>query len=216
MKKLNDITGYRPLARYRNWILALMASAAMSLSAATFDVTEDSLAAFRATFKGTDIDPSTVGGGNDFMTVTFGFWTVLVNLRGDELAADGSETGFYEIQLTHRGSTFPNSLASTMSTSLHYTGLDSGELLSDHEVNSQPDGKGHDYLTTDVTISFNSVSGTVKFTGTIAGDSDLNGDGTNDSGKGDEAAQTLNWLKDQGIITGQEKGQIMKATYKKQ
>ena len=50
------------------------------------------------------------------------------------------------------------------------------------------------------------------FTGSIAGDSDLDGDGQMDGKNTDVVVDTLRGLKDVGIITGKEMGQIIKQT----
>ena len=74
-----------------------------NLLAATLEVSEDSPVSFRASFRGTDTNPSSIE-GNDFQVFTLKFWTVLVNLRCDGLDGYGNAFGFYEIQLTHTGS----------------------------------------------------------------------------------------------------------------
>src|SRR5689334_12469153 len=88
---------------------ALLLAAAMTMissssSAATFNVSVDSPTALRLTFTGEDTNPSSLGDGNDFAVATFGYWNILVNLRGDAVAKDGSVSGFYEIQARHSGS----------------------------------------------------------------------------------------------------------------
>jgi hypothetical protein len=67
---------------------------------------------------------------------------------------------------------------------------------------------------TSVNILYDSSAGTVGFAGTIAGDSDLNGDGIMDSDQTstDAVVKTLQTLKDVGLITGKEMGQIIKQT----
>ena len=71
--------------------------------AADVTPTVDTPLSFRATFKGLDTDPQSLG-GNDFQVFEFNYWTVLVNLRGDAVDLNGDESGFYEIQLTRTGS----------------------------------------------------------------------------------------------------------------
>ena len=54
----------------------------------------------------------------------------------------------------------------------------------------------------------------MQFDGTLAGDSDLNGDGVMDTDQTPTEAvvKTLLTLKDAGVITGKEMGQIIRQT----
>ena len=184
-------------------------AAAPNLFAATVKVTADTPVSFRATLSGVDTDPQTVG-GNDYQVFTFDFWTVLVNLRGDSVDAFGNASGFYEIQLTHTGTLAPHPKAPVVNTFLFYGGLQAGVTLTDKSVASQPHDLGSEYLSTTVNITFE--NGQTAFTGSIAGDSDLDGDGKLDSVDTDAVVDTLKGLKDFGIITGKEMGQIIKQT----
>jgi hypothetical protein len=83
--------------------------------------------------------------------------------------------------------------------------------MTDKSVSSQPHGDGSEYLTTSVGIRYEPSAGAVFFEGSIAGDSDLNGDGIMDSAT-DDIVRTLQTLKDAGVITGKEMGQIIKQT----
>jgi hypothetical protein len=179
------------------------------LFAATVKVTADTPVSFRATLAGVDTDPQTYG-GNDYQVFTFDFWTVLVNLRGDSVDAFGNASGFYEIQLTHTGSLDPHPKAPVVNTFLFYGGLQPDVTLTDKSVASQPHVSGSEYLSTTVNITFG--NGQTTFTGSIAGDSDLDGDGKMDSVDTDAVVDTLKGLKDVGIITGKEMGQIIKQT----
>ena len=181
------------------------------LRAATVTATVDTPLSFRATFKGLDSDPTSIE-GNDFQVFTFKFWTVLVNLRGDGVDTSGNAFGFYEIQLTRTGSAIADETAPAVNTFLFYTGLQPGVTLTDLGVSSQPHDAGAEYLTTRVNILYDSSS--VRFDGTIAGDSDLDGDGVMDTDQTptDVMVKTLNTLKDAGVITGKEMGQIIRQT----
>jgi len=179
--------------------------------AATMKVTADTPVSFRATFEGIDTDPQTLG-GNDFQTFTFDFWTVLVNLRGDSVDAFGNGTGFYEIQLKHTGTLDPHPKAPVVNTFLFYGGLQPGVTLTDKSVASQPYDLGSEYLSTTVNILFDPAAGQTRFSGSIAGDSDLDGDGKMDTVDTDAVVDTLKGLKEVGIITGKEMGQIIKQT----
>jgi hypothetical protein len=205
------------LRNSRSKIVGLCAAFIMSgatvpdLFAATVKVTADTPVSFRATFTGVDTDPQTID-GNDFQVFTFDFWTVLVNLRGDSVDGFGNATGFYEIQLTHTGALDPHPKAPVVNTFLHYGGLQPGVTLTDKSVASQPSGAGSEYLSTTVNILFDPTAGQTRFTGSIAGDSDLDGDGQLDTVDTDAVVDTLRSLKGAGIITGQEMGQIIKQT----
>jgi len=185
---------------------------APDLLAADVKPTVDNPFAFRATFTGTDTDPLTLDGGNDFQVFTFDYWTVLVNLRGDSVDQDGNAAGFYEIQLTHSGSKLEDPTAPVVKTFLFYGGLVPGTVMTDASVSSQPHGSGSEYLSTTVNILFDPAGGTVQFNGAIAGDTDLDGDGVVDSLEADDVAKKLLTLKDLGMITGKEMGQIIKQT----
>jgi hypothetical protein len=189
----------------------LCVATAPEVFAANVKVTVDTPFAFRATFTGTDTDPSTIG-GNDFQKFEFDFWTVLVNLRGDGVDGDGNAFGFYEIQLTHSGRLPPNPDAPIVKTFLLYNGLAPATTLTDGSVSSQPNGSGVEYLNTTVNILFDPGVGTVQFNGTIAGDTDSDGDGILDSSETDKAVEKLNMLRETGLITGKEMGQIIKQT----
>jgi hypothetical protein len=180
-----------------------------NLFAATVKVTADTPVSFRATFNGVDTDPQTYG-GNDYQVFTFDFWTVLVNLRGDSVDAFGNAAGFYEIQLTHTGSLAADPKAPVVNTFLFYGGLQPGVTLTDKSVASQPHDLGSEYLSTTVNITFG--NGQTTFTGSIAGDSDLDGDGKLDTVDTDAVVDTLKGMKDIGLITGKEMGQIIKQT----
>ena len=101
-----------------------------------------------------------------------------------------------------------------MNTYPFYAGLQPGVKMTDSSVSSQPHGDGAEYLTTSVNILYDPSQGAVRFAGTIAGDSDLNGDGIMDSDQTstDAIVKTLKTLKDLGVITGKEMGQIIKQT----
>ena len=178
---------------------------------ATVTPTVDTPLSFRATFTGVDTDPTSIG-GNDFQVFTFDFWTVLVNLRGDGVDANGNAFGFYEIQLTRTGSVLADATAPTVKTFLFYDALQAGVTMTDLGVSSQPHGAGAEYLTTNVRIAYTLSS--VQFEGTLAGDSDLNGDGVMDTDQTptDAVVKTLQGLKDVGVITGKEMGQIIRQT----
>ena len=205
----------KSLSRFAGPILAGLWSVVgvSPASAATVVPTVDTPWSFRATFKGLDIDPASIN-GNDFQVFTFDFWTVLVNLRGDGIDLDGNAFGFYEIQLSRTGAKVANPSAPVVNTFLFYSALQPAVMLTDTSVSSRPDGAGSDYLSTSVNIVFSPESSNVKFSGTISGDVDLNGDGVVDSDqiKTDKVVETLQALKDLGIITGREMGQIIKQT----
>jgi len=184
---------------------------APGLMAASVQATVDNPFSFRATFTGMDTDPQTYG-GNDFQVFTFDYWTVLVNLRADAVDTDGNASGFYEIQLTHSGSKVADATAPVVNTFLFYGGLLPGKTLTDSSVGSRPHGSGAEYLSTIVNILFDPPAGTVQFAGEIAGDTDLNGDGVVDSEQTDAAVKRLLMLRDVGVITGKEMGQIIKQT----
>jgi hypothetical protein len=196
-------------------IVAIVGSvvAVPELSAATVTPTVDTPLSFRATFTGLDTDATTID-GNDFQVFTFAFWTVLVNLRGDAVDTSGNAVGFYEIQLTRTGSAIADPTAPGVNTYLFYAGLAPGVTLTDVGVSSQPHGAGAEYLTTSVNILYDQSSGTVQFDGSIAGDSDLDGDGVMDTDQTptDTVVKTLQTLKDAGVITGKEMGQIIRQT----
>lgn len=181
--------------------------------AADVKPTVDTPLSFRASFTGLDTDAAAIE-GNDFQVFTFDFWTVLVNLRGDGVDGNGAAFGFYEIQLSRTGSVVADPSAPVVKTYLFYAGLQPGVTLTDNSVSSQPHGDGAEYLTTSVKIVYDASAGQVRFAGTIAGDSDLNGDGIMDSDQTstDAVVKTLQALKDAGVITGKEMGQIIKQT----
>ena len=187
----------------------LSGAAVPDLFAATMKVTADTPVSFRATFTGVDTDPQTLD-GNDFQVFTFNFWTVLVNLRGDSVDAFGNGSGFYEIQLTHTGSLDPHPKAPVVNTFLFYGGLQPDVTLTDKSVASQPHDLGSEYLSTTVNITLG--KGQTTFSGSIAGDSDLDGDGKLDTVGTDAVVDTLKGMKDIGLITGKEMGQIIKQT----
>ena len=184
---------------------------ASDATAAKLTVTADTPVSFRASFTGVDLDPATIG-GNDFQVFTFEFWTVLVNLRGDGIDVDGNAFGFYEIQVSRTGQAVADPTAPVVNTFLYYGGLQPGVTLTDNSVSSQPHGAGSEYLSTSVNIRYDAATASVALSGTIAGDSDLNGDGIMDSKVTDAVVDTLKGLKDVGIITGKEMGQIIKQT----
>ena len=175
--------------------------------------TVDTPLSFRATFTGLDTDPTSLN-GNDFQVFTFNFWTVLVNLRGDGVDVNGNAFGFYEIQLTRTGSAVADATAPLVNTDPFYQGLQPGVTLTDFGISSQPHGAGAEYLSTTVRIVYDPSSGSVQFDGTLAGDSDLNGDGVMDTDQTPTEAvvKTLLTLKDAGVITGKEMGQIIRQT----
>lgn len=184
---------------------------APALLAAELTVTADTPVSFRATFTGTDTDPLTIG-GNDFQVFTTDFWTVLVNLRGDGVDENGNAYGFYEIQLTRTGNAVADGTAPVVNTFLFYANLQPSVEMTDDGVASQPHGTGMEYLSTTVRILYDPGAGTVSFSGTIAGDSDFDSDGTVDSKQTDLVVDKLKSLKDVGIITGKEMGQIIRQT----
>jgi hypothetical protein len=196
----------------RNLLAALVLSAlaAPQAMAANLIVTADTPVSFRATLTGLDTDAATIA-GNDFQVFTFKFWTVLVNLRGDGVNTNGA-FGFYEIQLTHTGSLAPDATAPIVKTSLVYVDLQPAVVLTDKTVSSQPHAAGAEYLSTTVNIVFDPGMNSTTFSGSISGDSDLDGDGAVDSKDTDQVVDTLKGLKNAGVITGQEMGQIIKQT----
>jgi hypothetical protein len=181
------------------------------LLAASIEVTADTPVSFHATFKGADTDPYSIA-GNDFQTFTFDFWTVLVNLRGDGVDASGNAFGFYEIQLTHTGSLVADPTAPLVNTFLLYGGLQPNVVLTDSMVSSQPHQAGSEYLMTTVQIRFDPSAGVTHLNGTIAGDSDLDGDGTTDSQQTHMLIEILQDLMQVGTITGREMGEIIRQT----
>jgi hypothetical protein len=185
--------------------------AASTAQAAGVKVSVDTPFSFRASLTGVDTDPASIA-GNDFQTFVFDYWTVLVNLRGDSIDVNGNEVGFYEIQLTHSGSKLADPTAPIVNTYLYYGGLQPEVTLTDVSVSSQKHGIGSDYLSTTVNIRYSPIESKVYFSGTIAGDSDADGNGTIDSDQTDYAVSKLVGLKDAGIITGMEVGQIIKQT----
>src|SRR5262245_60839742 len=86
----NKITD-RPRAKtWRALLVAFAASIGTFVGfGADFTVTADTPTSFRASLSGVDTDPFSLGSGNDFAQLTFAFWTVLVNLRGDGVDLDG-------------------------------------------------------------------------------------------------------------------------------
>jgi hypothetical protein len=192
-------------------LAACLLGIATPVLAADIVVTTDTPFTFRATFTGVDTDASTIG-GSDYQTWTFDYWTVLLNLRVDSINADtGVATGFYEIQLTHSGSALPNPGAPVVKAFLINFPLQPGVLLTDTSVSSGLHGGGSDYLSTTVDVLFQGNTG--SYSGSIAGDTDLDGDGILDAKDAtDEVVETLKVLKDVGVITGKEMGQIIKQT----
>jgi hypothetical protein len=187
-----------------------MVCVATPVSAADIAVTVDTPFSFRATFTGLDTDAKAIG-GNDFATWTFDYWTVLVNLRVDSIDGNGVATGFYEIQLTHKGHMLASPDAPTVKVSLAGFTLDPGVALTDVSLSSALNGSGSDYLSTTVDVVFQGNS--ASYSGSIAGDTDVDGDAMIDvPEKTDEVVQTLRVLKDVGVITGKEIGQIIKQT----
>jgi hypothetical protein len=183
-------------------------------SAADIAVTIDTPFSFRATFSGVDTDAATIG-GSDFQIWTFDYWTVLVNLRVDSIDVNGVATGFYEIQLTHTGNVVQNSDAPVVKTFLVNFSLQPGVQLTDTSLSTAINGGRSEYLSTTVNVLFQGNSGT--YSGSIAGDSDLDGDGTRDAREPtDEVVEKLQVLKDVGVITGKEMGQILKQTKRPQ
>ena len=184
-----------------------------SALAAIVTPTVDTPLSFRASFTGLDTDALSIG-FNDFQIVTFQFWTVMVNLRGDGVDVNGNAFGFYEIKVWRTGTIVDDPSAPGVNTYLVYAGLQPGVTLTDNTVSSQPHGDGSEYLTTSVNIQYDSAAGTAQFAGTIAADSDLNCDGIMDSVQTstDAVVKTLQTLKEVGLITGKEMGQIIKQT----
>src|SRR6266511_3020040 len=210
----NEIITRGSINTYLALLLALATSIITSVGqAAEFEVIADTPVSFRANFTGTDIDPAALA-GNDFQVITCDFWTVLVNLRGDGVDVDGNAFGFYEIQLTHSGNKAPNPSAPVVKTSLVYLELQPGVELTVKSVSSGLNGAGTEYLTTTVNITYAPDQRVVSFNGAIAGDSDLDGNGVLDSDQTDIVVETLKDLKDDGVITGREIGQIIKETRK--
>ena len=186
-------------------------AAAADVRAVEIDVQADTPWSFRATFTALDTDPSSLG-GNDFQEFTFDFWTLVFNMRGDAVDPDGELAGFYEIQLRRTGNKASDPEAPVVKTFLFYSDVQPGVVLTDTTVSSQPNGGGSDYLSTTVNILFDAPNGVVRFSGSIAGDVDLDGDAEIDVPMTDKAVETLRSLKDVGIITGKEMGQIIKQT----
>lgn len=189
--------------------------AAPNLLAATLEVSEDSPIAFRASFKGTDTDPSSIN-GNDFQVFTGKFWTVLVNLRCDGLDGYGNAFGFYEIQLTHTGSAVTDPTAPLLKTFLFYVDLAPNVVLTDSSGDLQPHEAGSEFLSTVVKIRFDPSAGRTTLNGTIAGDCDLDGNGIMDSEETSipNLLDILQDLQRTGDITGREMGQIIQGTKK--
>ena len=138
----------------------------------------------------------------------------MVNLRGDGIDLNGNAFGFYEIQLIHSGTLLPNNLAPIVKTSLHYANLEAGAVLTDIGVSSGLTGSGQELLTTALDITYIPGDGVVSFSGSIAGDSDLDGDGVLDSKDTDIVVDVIKGLMEEGLITGREMGQIIKDTRK--
>lgn len=191
---------------------AFVLLAATAGQAATITATVDTPTSFRATFTGQDTNPQSLGDGNDFQIFVFNYWTVLVNLRGDSVDASGNATGFYEIQLTHSGSLVPDPSAPVVNTFLVWGALAPGTALTHASSNAQAHGTGSEFLATAVKITFDPSANVVDYEGSIAGDSDLDGDGTLDGKETNELVQTLNDLKKAGTITGETQGQTIKKT----
>lgn len=187
-------------------------AAATEVRAVEVDVSVDTPWSFRAKFTALDTDPTSIA-GNDFQTFTFDFWSLVFNMRGDSVDGDGNAAGFYEIQLRRTGHKAPDPDAPVVKTFLFYDGLQPDVVLTDNTVSSQPNGEGADYLSTTVHILFDPAKGVVWFSGSIAGDVDLDGDGEIDVPTTDKAVETLRNLRDVGIITGKEMGQIIKQTH---
>lgn len=185
-------------------------AAVPDLLAVEVEVTTDTPWSFRASFTALDTDPNEVGG--QFREFTFDFWSLLVHMRGDAVDQDGNAAGFYEIQLRRTGSKTSDPDAPIVKTFLFFDDLQPNVVLTDLSVSSQPNAGGSDYLSTTVNILFDSGADVVRFSGTVAGDIDLDGDGVMDSPETDVVAHTLKGLKDVGIITGKEMGQIIKQT----
>lgn len=99
-----------------------------------------------------------------------------------------------------------------VNTFLFYGALQPAVTLTDKSVASQPHGAGSEYLSTTVNILFDPTVGQTRFNGSIAGDSDLDGDGEPDTVDTDAVVDTLKGMKDIGLITGKEMGQIIKQT----
>jgi hypothetical protein len=192
--------------------LACVLFAATGLHAATVTPTVDSPAAFRATFTGLDTNPQSIGDGNDFQIFVFNYWTVLVNLRGDAVDGDGNASGFYEIQLTHSGSLVSDPTAPVVNTFLVWGPLAPGTLLTDPSSNAQAHGAGSESLSTVTNLTFDPSANVVHYAGSIAGDADLDGDGTADAQATNDVAHTLIELKKAGTITGKQQGQTIKQT----
>jgi hypothetical protein len=186
-------------------------AAATEVRAVEVEVSVDTPWSFRATFTALDTDPYSIA-GNDFQAFTFDFWSLVFNMRGDSVDEDGNAAGFYEIQLRRTGHKAPDPDAPVVNTFLFYGSLQPGLVLTDATVSSQPNGEGSDYLSTTVNILFDDAANVVLFSGSIAGDVDLDGDGEIDVPTTDKVVETLRSLKDVGIITGSEMGQIIKQT----
>jgi hypothetical protein len=190
----------------------LCVAAATEVRAVEVDVSVDTPWSFRATFTALDTDPYTIEGG-DFGAFTFDFWSLVVHMRGDEVDPDGNLVGFYEIQLRRTGHKAPDPDAPVVKTfNVKYGPLQPDATLTEFTVSSGPNGEGSDYLSTTVNILFDNAAGVVLFSGSIAGDVDLDGDGEIDVPTTDKAVETLRSLRDVGIITGNEMGQIIRQT----
>jgi hypothetical protein len=185
--------------------------AAVTEVRAEVKVAVDTPWSFRATFTAVDTDPASIA-GNDYRELTFDYWSVLFNMRGDAVV-DGKLNGFYEIQLRRTGHKALNPDAPVVNTHLFYSGLEPDLVLTDTGVSAQSNAEGgSDFLSHTVYILFDQANGVVRFSGTIAGDVDLTGDGEVDVPTTDKVVETLRDLKDVGIITGQEMGQIIRQT----
>jgi hypothetical protein len=197
-------------------LLAFCSVAAPRLEAVEIKVLVDTPWSFRATFTGVDTDPFSLdaGAGNDFIMATFNYWTVVLNLRGDGVEA-GLAKGFYEIKVIHNGTKDLSPGAPDFGTFLFYEDLVAGVVLTDAQSASAPHGTGTDDVSTSINITFDDDAGLTHFDGLIAADADDDGDGKSDSLKPtEEIVNDLQGLKDDGQITGQEMGQIIKQTNK--
>jgi hypothetical protein len=212
-KEANQTTKRVNLSLCRPLFLALAAGFMTSrCHAANFEVLADTPVSFRANFTGVDTDPASLGSGNDFKRITFDFWTVLVNLRGDSVDLNGNAFGFYEIQLIHSGNLIPNPDAPILDSFLVWGPLAPDVEDMDTQSHSKPNGAGFDYLSTTVNFEYDPDANVVNYSGTISGDSDLDGNGVLDSKQTDEVVKILQGLKDQGEITGSKMGEIIKQT----
>lgn len=181
-------------------------------------VTADTPVSFRATFVGKDTDAASTDqdAGHDFGKFEYDYWTVLLNLRTDGVCMDatqctlGTAYGYYEIQVWRKGALVPDPAAPKVFTFDYYGGLVSGVVSEYVSTASTANGAGMDYLNTTVHITYDAPTNTSAFSGSIGADADTDGDGTVDTAQTDVVVEKLRGLRNAGVITGREVGQILK------